>query len=236
MGVNRLYAAILLLAIVCQKVGLGQEQPTSPVKQAATEAKPDEQLEINKNALLQGPSEEIRTKAAAVMLFSENPLARKILLDALKQSENAPARMAVCKALSQARLVQKPMQNEGDFVEPLIGILGSNEDTATTRLAAEATLMFEYDLIQKQLEEMVTNTALLAQVRLNAIYVLKLYPDIRAATRLIALVDDPDSKVAAAAQKALDSLGIPIDKDAEMRKQDINRLLRQGQSRSCENG
>ncbi len=228
MSVKRLYAVILLLAMVCQKVGLGQDQPTLPAKDAAAETKPDEQLDINKNALLQGPSEEMRTKAAAVMLFSENPLARKILLDALKQSENAPARMAVCKALSQARLVQKPMQNEGDFVEPLISILSTNEDTATTRLAAEATLMFEYELIQKQLEEMVTNTALPAQVRLNAMYVLKLYPDIRAATRLIGLVDDPDSKVAAAAQKALDSLGIPIDKDAEMRKQDINRLLRQG--------
>jgi len=228
MDVNRLYAVILLLAIVCQRVGLGQEQPTSPVKEAATETKPDEQLEINKNALLQGPSEEIRTKAAAVMLFSENPLARKILLDALKQGENAPARMAVCKALSQARLVQKPMQNEGDFVEPLLGILGTNEDTATTRLAAEATLMFEYDLIQKQLEEMVTNTALPAQVRLNTMYVLKLYPDIRAATRLIALVDDPDSKVAAAARKALDSLGIPVGKDPEARKQDIDRLQSQG--------
>jgi len=228
MSVKRLYAVILLLAMVCQEVGLGQDQPTLPAKEAAAESKPDEQLEINKNALLQGPSEEMRTKAAAVMLFSENLLARKILLDALKQGENAPARMAVCKALSQARLVQKPMQNEGDFVEPLISILSTNEDTATTRLAAEATLMFEYELVQKQLEEMVTNTALPAQVRLNAMYVLKLYPDIRAATRLIALVDDPDSKVAAAARKALDSLGIPVGKDPETRKQDIDRLQSQG--------
>jgi len=228
MSARRLYAVILLLAIVCQKVGVGQEQPTLPAKEPTAETKPDEQLDINKNALLQGPSEEIRTKAAAVMLFSENPLARKILLDTLKQSENAPARMAVCKALSQARLAQKPLQNEGDFVEPLISILSTNEDTATTRLAAEATLMFEYELIQKQLEEMLSNTALPAQVRLNAMYVLKLYPDIRAAIRLIVLVDDPDSKVAAAAQKALDSLGIPVGKDPETRKQDIDRLQSQG--------
>jgi len=228
MSVKRLYAVILLLAMICQKVGFGQDLLISPAKETVAETKPDEQLEINKNALLQGPSEEIRTKAAAVMLFSENPLARKILLDALKQTENTPARMAVCKALSQARLVQKPMQNEGDFVEPLISILSTNEDTATTRLAAEATLMFEYELIQKQLEEMVTSTALPAQVRLNAMYVLKLYPDIRAATRLIGLVDDPDSKVAAAARKALDSLGIPVGKDLQTRKQDIDRLQSQG--------
>jgi HEAT repeat protein len=236
MNVKRLCAAALFLAIVCQlartaggKVGIGQDQPTLPAKEATTETKPDEQLEINKNALLQGPSEEIRTKAAALMLFGENPLVRKILLDALRQTENAPARMAVCKALSQVRLAQKPIQNEADFVEPLINILNANEDTATTKLAAEATLMFEYDLIQKQLEEMATNTTLPAQARLNAVYVLKLYPDIRAAIRLISLVDDLDSKVAAAAQKALDSLGIPVGKDAETRKQDIDRLQSQGQ-------
>jgi HEAT repeat protein len=236
MNVKRLCAAALFLAIVCQlartaggKVGIGQDQPTLPAKEATTETKPDEQLEINKNALLQGPSEEIRTKAAALMLFGENPLVRKILLDTLRQTENAPARMAVCKALSQVRLAQKPIQNEADFVEPLINILNANEDTATTKLAAEATLMFEYDLIQKQLEEMATNTTLPAQARLNAVYVLKLYPDIRAAIRLISLVDDLDSKVAAAAQKALDSLGVPVGKDAETRKQDIDRLQSQGQ-------
>lgn len=235
MNVKRLCAAALFLAIVCQlartaggKGGLGQDQPTLPAKETTTETKPDEQLEINKNALLQGPSEEIRTKAAALMLFGENPLVRKILLDTLRQTENAPARMAVCKALSQVRLAQKPIQNEADFVEPLINILNANEDTATTKLAAEATLMFEYDLIQKQLEEMATNTTLPAQARLNAVYVLKLYPDIRAAIRLISLVDDLDSKVAAAAQKALDSLGIPVGKDAETRKQDIDRLQSQG--------
>lgn len=235
MNVKRLCAAALFLAIVCQlartaggKGGLGQDQPTLPAKEATTETKPDEQLEINKNALLQGPSEEIRTKAAALMLFGENPPARKILLDALRQTENAPARMAVCKALSQVRLAQKPIQNEADFVEPLINILNANEDTATTKLAAEATLMFEYDLIQKQLEEMATNITLPAQARLNAVYVLKLYPDIRAAIRLISLVDDLDSKVAAAAQKALDSLGVPVGKDAETRKQDIDRLQSQG--------
>ena len=228
MNGKRLYAVILLLAVARQTAGVGQDQPTLPATEATAEAEPDEQLEINKNALLQGPSEDIRTKAAAVMLYSENPLARKILLDALKQTENPPARMAVCKALTQARLAQKPIQNEGDFVEPLIIILATNGDTATTRLAAEATSMFEYDLIQKQLEEMATNTTLSTQVRLNAVYVLRLYPDIRAAIKLINLVDDPDSKISAAAQTALDSLGIPVSKDAQTREQDIDRLQRQG--------
>jgi len=223
MNGKRLYGVVLLWAVVCQTAGVGQDQPTLLAKEATAEADLDPQLKVIKDALFKGSVD-----AATVMLFNVNPQARKILLDALKQTENAPAQMAVCKALSQARLAQKPVQNEGDFAEPLINILTSTEDATLVRLAAEAILMFEYEQIQKQLEEMVTNTALPARARLNAMYVLQLYPDVRAAIRLIRLVDDPDSKIAAAVQKALDYLGIPVSKDAETRKQDIERLQSQG--------
>ncbi len=86
MSTKRLYLVILMLAIGCQQAGISSNTPAfaaNPTKGASAEAKPDEQLEINKNALLEGPSEEIRIKAAIVMLGNENPLARKILIDAL---------------------------------------------------------------------------------------------------------------------------------------------------------
>ena len=102
MSTKRLYLIILILAIGCQQAGIGTNTPAfgaNSANGARTEAKPDVQLEIYKNALLEGPSEQIRIKAATEMLGSENPLARAVLLDALKQTTNSAARMAVCKAL-----------------------------------------------------------------------------------------------------------------------------------------
>jgi len=161
MSTKRLYLVMLVLVIGCQSriIGsVGQNSPALPANAngAPAEAKPDEQLEINRNALLKGPSEEIRIKAATVMLFGENPLARKFLLDALKQTENSAARMAVCKALIQARSSKEPAKNKEDFIQPLLGIFAT-EIAAEAQLAAEATLIFEYEKIGESLEKVVTD-------------------------------------------------------------------------------
>ena len=217
---------MLLLVIGCQQTGVGANRPVLPANadKASPKAELDEQLKINKSALLEGKSEPIRVAAATVMLFSENPLARGILLDALKQTQNRTARVAVCKALSQTA-AQEPVENKEDFIRPLLDMLAT-DDAAIAKLAAEATLIFKYEQISKQLEKIVTGASLPA--RLNAIYALKLHPDVRAAVKLIELIDDPESKVAAASEKALYSLGIPVGRDAEERKQIIEELERKG--------
>ena len=139
MSAKRLYLIILMLVIGCQSRIIGSIGTNTPAfganatNGARTEAKPDEQLEINKNALLEGPSEQIRVKAATVMLGSENPLARKILIDALKQTKNSAARMAVCKALIQARSSNGEIKNKEDFIQPLLGVFA-------TEIADEAQL------------------------------------------------------------------------------------------------
>src|SRR3972149_10000922 len=109
------------------------------------------------------------------MLFNEDPLARKILLDVLKQSENIPARVAVCKALSQARADQKIVVNSEDFIPPLFDIL-KTDFGESAKFAAEAILIFDYDQISEPLEGMVTNTSMPLKAKLNAIYVLRLQP------------------------------------------------------------
>jgi len=240
-----------MLAIGCQQAGISTNTPafataaprtnslqstgaanasetsTSEPAQPPAEVKPDVQLEIYKNALLEGPSEEIRIKAATEMLGSENPLARQILLDAIKQTKNSAARMAVCKALIQAGTSKPDINNIDDFIQPLLGVFAT-ENAAESQLAAEATLIFEYEQISQSLEQIVTDASKPVKTRLNVIQALKLQPDMMATIKLIELVDDPEKQVSAEAEKALQSLGIPVGKDAKTRRQYIDELEREG--------
>jgi len=228
MSAKRLYLVILLLVIGCQQAGVGANKPVSLANEAVAEAELDKQLKINRDALLKGTSEQMRIDAATVMLFSENPLARKILLAVLKQTENSAARVAVCKALSQTRAAQEPIKEKGDFIQPMLEILTTEEDFDRAKLAAEATLIFEYEQIQQHLEKIATDTSLSAKVRLNAIYALKLQPAKEAILKLMDLLDDPEKQIAGAAEKALISLNIPIGEDAGSRKQIRDEFNRMG--------
>ncbi len=199
-------------------------QLDGPVAQSSL----SKQLKINRDALLKGSSEQIRIDAATVMLFSRQPPARAVLLDALKQSENSSARLAVCRALIQTRTAKQSVAGVTDFIRPLFDILKAEEDSAQVRFAAEATLVFKYNQIADEFEKLTTNTSLPSRARLNAAYALKLQPDIRATVKLIKLLDDSDTEVVAASQQALHSLGIPVGKDAKTRRQIINQLQRKG--------
>jgi HEAT repeat protein len=217
---------VVMLLVIGQTV-LGQEEPTQSVSTAPTKVELDEQLEINKNALFQDPSEQIRIKAATVMLFSENPLAREILISTLKQSENKAARVAVCKALSQTKVTKTPIEKKSDFIQPLLDVL-TTEDAAGAQLAAEATLIFEYGQISEQLEKIVTDSSLPVKARLNAIYALKRPLDKRAIFKLLDLLEDPNGQVAAEADKTLRSLGISVGKDPAARKEVRDKLKHKG--------
>jgi len=221
------------LAIGCRQARIVASTPVlaANVSETPTEAKPDEQLdeqlELNKNSLLTDPSEQIRIKAATVMLVSENPLARKILIDALNNTKNTAARMAVCKALIQAGTSKADIKDIDDFIQPLIGIFAT-EVAAEAQLAADATLIFEYDKIGQPLEEIAADASKPVKTRLNAINTLKLQPDMRATIKLIELVDDSDKLVSAEAEKALRYLGIPVGENYYERWQNINELRRKG--------
>ena len=230
MSTKRLYLIILMLAIGCQQAGISSNTPAfaaNATNGASAEAKPDEQLDINKNALLEGPSEEIRIKAATVMLGSENPLARKILIDALMQTKNSAARMAVCKALIQTRSSDGDIKNKEDFIQPLFSVFATDV-AAEAQLAAVAMLIYEYDKIEQSLEGIVTDASKPVKTRINAIHALKLWPDMEATIRLIRLVDDPEKPVSAEAEKALHSLGIPVGENYWTREQNIVELRSKG--------
>jgi len=226
MSTKRLYLLILLLVVGCQQAGIGADRPALPANETSAKAELSKQLKIYESTLLEGKSEQIRIVAATEMLFSEDPLAREILLSVLRQSKNSDARMAVCKALIQARPEQKPIRKKDGFIQPLLEILPTRI-VAEAELAAEALLLFEYEQISEPLEKTATDPSLPVNARLNAIYALKLQPDKQAVIRLIKLLGDPEGQVADAAEKTLNSLGITVGQNAEMRKEDISRL--QGQ-------
>jgi len=228
MSTKRLYLLIFLLMVGCQQAGISAGRPASPANETGVKAELSKQLKIYESTLLEGKSEQIRIVAATEMLFSEDPLAREILLSVLEQSKNSSARMAVCKALIQARPQQKQkrINKKSDFIQPLLDILLTKIATEA-ELAAEGLLFFEYEQISEPLEKVVTDPLLPVNARLNAIYALKLQPDKRAVIRLIRLVDDPEKQVADSAEKALNFLGITVDQDAEIRAERINILQRQ---------
>jgi HEAT repeat protein len=236
---KRLYVVILLFAIGCQQSNVSQDKAIPPpVKDAlrhsdkiktVARGEISRQLRINRDALLQGANEQIRIDAATVMLFSDEQQAREILIETLTKGENSPARAAVCKALSQARGGQESIKAEDDFVQPLFEILATR-DFGEAKLAAEATLLFKYEQISQSLEKMATDSSLPVKARLNAIYALKLQPDMRAIFLLIRLLDDPEKQIATEAENVLHSLGIPVGEDAETRKQIIDELKRKGRA------
>jgi hypothetical protein len=211
-----------MLAIGCQKAGFAQEKPPSTVQNTPATEQLDPQLKVNKDALLNGSVD-----AATVMLFHDNPKAREILLDILKQNENSPARMAICRAMNQARVSKETFKNAQDFIEPLLGILDTEND-AEAQLAAEATLIFDYGKIKEPLDKIFTDPNKPVTTKINAIHALKLRLDMKATIRLIELVDHPQKQVSAEAESALHSLGIPVGKDPEARENNIKAIEQDG--------
>ncbi len=229
MSMKRPYLTVLIFMIASQATGLCAEEPALSAGTGAepTEVKPDEQLDIFKNVLLNDPNEQMRTTAASVMLSGENPDARKFLIFTLGQAKNSAARIAVCKALFQRRSSKEPVKNKEDFIQPLLGVFDTEND-AEAQSAAEATLIFEYEKIGKLLEDLATDASKAVKTRLNALRALRLRPDMDATIRLVRLVDDPDKQVALAAEEALRSLSIPVGRDAATRRQIIQDLRAKG--------
>ena len=223
MSAKRLYLVILMLAIGGQQASIAQEKPPVPAQSTPVNVELDPQLKVIKDALLNGSID-----AATVMLFHNDPKAREILLDALKQSENSPARTAVCKALIQARVSKMAVTNDQDFIEPLLGVFDTKTD-AEAQVAVEATLIFEYEKIKDSLGKIFTDPNKPVKTKINAIHALKLQLDMMATIRLIELVDDPEKQISTEAESALHSLDITVGEDPQARKQNIDAINQQGQ-------
>ena len=224
-----LFCVILILS--CWYLGYSRPTSTSKSPDSSIQQKPDEQLEINKNALLEGKDETIRIGAAFLILSDSSPAARQFLIDTLKSDKNKPARITICKAISRFRTQKSEIPNKQVLIGPLTSIISTSEDTSEMRQAAEALMIFGYNEISPQIEKLASDSSVAIKARLNAVYVLQIQPDMRATIMLIRLIDDPDKKVSAEAEKALQSIGIPLAQDRSTRNEMIKELEGKGKDK-----
>jgi HEAT repeat protein len=228
MSAPRLHILVsLLLLAYCLPWARAEELP--PLASEADEANQiDTQLRINKTTLLENKNDKNRIDAATLLLFSENPAAREILLDVLRRTDNPGARAAVCEALNPRRVWQRPLRNKEDFIKPLINIIITEPDFTIAKLAAEATLIFGYSQVQQELERAAADPSVSVNAKVNIIYALKRHPDKQAVAKLIALLDSPEPPVAEAARSALASIGLVVSSDPGARRQMLAELQQRG--------
>jgi hypothetical protein len=221
---KRLLVVIALLLIGCEQGAITQE--SSDILAQGSEA--SRQLNIYRQTLLSPASgEAIRIDAATELLVSESPLARSILIEILDPNQPKPPILAVCKALIESRTNGEQVQNPDDFIDPLLLILKSS-DPGAAKLAAEATLIFTYKEISKQLEAIVTDSAIPPEIRAVSVEALK-RPDMDAIFKLMDLLDDPEGAVVKAAEQVLNSRGIPVvGKNYWTREQIRREIKRKG--------
>jgi HEAT repeat protein len=221
------FPAMLALAAGCSQ-GVVSAEPPQAAGEASVEQQLGKQLRINKAALFEGSTEQIRIDAATVLLLSEDAMARKILTDTLAQTAGVEAKIAVCKALSQSRTASERPKRLNDFAGPLLKVLETEENFDTARLAAEAMIVLDRNLLTGPLEKMAVDPSEKRHARINAMYAMRLQPDFEVIKLLMKLLDDTDNEVALEAEEHLRSLGIPIAKDPQTRQKYLDELESKG--------
>ncbi len=209
MNKQLLYILVVIVLMPLCGVVFGEGEAAEPFVKSATESVPDAQLQLYREALInKGSTDQMRLNAAKLLLYSESPHARSILLSILKDFENISARSAICRSLIHVRSEGKEFLDREEFILPLMELLTSEQDILMAELAAQATLLFDYEQICDRLENVVNDKSISSRIRLNVMEALK-RPDSGAIIQLIFLVDDTDRDVAAGAVSSLKSLGIP---------------------------
>lgn len=227
MAVGYVCLTLLLFFSGCVQSGPGGGSVIGEKKAAEGTGEFSTQLKINREALVNGRTEQIRVEAAKVILHSDEAEARKVILQTLQRSDTAA--VAVCKALKDLSAGGESLKNSEEFIRPIVEILREG-DSEQAKAAAEAMLIFDYEQIGGPLEQLVTDSSVPAAAKLNAVYALKLQPDKRAIIKLVNLLEDSvvEKEVAQAAEQALVSLGLPATDDAKSRKEIIRSLQRKG--------
>jgi tetratricopeptide (TPR) repeat protein len=219
---------MLFLIAACLRTAAAQEAVPALAEEVAPATQVDTQLRINKTTLLESQNRKNAVDAAILLLTSENPEARKILLDVLALTDNPNARAAVCEALSLTRAGQPLIKSKEDFIKPLIGVITSEQDYAIAKLAAEATLVFGYSQVQQDLEKAVADPSLSVTARTNVVYAMRRHPDKQAVIKLVGLMDSAELPIVEAVRNALASVGIAVSSDPAIRKQMLLEIQQRG--------
>lgn len=201
------FYVLIITQVACSEQGSVTTVAVSDNQTTEAEAR---QFRINRDALNQGSSEDIRIDAAISLLIQDTQQSREALLSALRSTDNPDAGNAVCEALIKSRGLGQNIDSLEIYQEPLIDIL-QNEVPQRSTLAAEALLMFPYADISESLQTILHNSDLELQSRLNAIYALQTRSEPAALEDLIRMLDDPNPQILSASESALqESFGIPV--------------------------
>ena len=228
MNLDRISLIIFLTVIITAGTVCAADASVSAADAAkakvAAKAKADAKAEAAdefrfvKTTLLNGPTVQLRLDAAVALLYSKEKAARQILVETLAIKGNSPARQAICNTIINSR---QAIADKDDFRNPLLAILAESNGK-DAELAAQATLIFEFSEIEDALTKMAVTVGNGRDVRLNALYALKLRPVEKQAVAAIAsIISDPDKQVAQAARQAL-----PYWIPAGMNRPEILRYLK----------
>ncbi|MDI6449198.1 HEAT repeat domain-containing protein [Anaerobaca lacustris] len=212
MNAPRCGTVLLLLAIGSLPCVLAQEAAL-PTDQQAAQAEIDKQVKINRSILLEGRDERTRVDAATLLLFSDSREARRELLHILRDPNNPAARVAVCKAMIAAHDNRQQIAGREEFVEPLMALLGTENELSQAELAAQTLLIFPYENVERRLEALISDANGPEMARRNAVRALKYQPDERAVFKLMSLLESPLVGVAEESRRALGVLGVVVPDD-----------------------
>jgi hypothetical protein len=230
MSAARAYIVVMLLLAGTLQASGGQDTGAVSPDQAVTAATDAAmtQIRVYRTALTEGRDEPTRVDGAKCLLFSDNPNARKEILQILRDGSNPSAQTAICLALVGARDERKPVTNKGDFVDPLMSLLRTETNPARAELVAQTMLIFPYDDIQRELERMADDPNAPKVAVSNAIRAMEYQPDEDALRKLFSLAGRTDTGVAGEAREALTLIGVEVPADPNAIPALIERLQRRG--------
>ncbi|MBW8016752.1 MAG: hypothetical protein FVQ82_11240 [Planctomycetes bacterium] len=221
MNLDRISLIIFLTVIIAAGTVCAADASVTAADAAAktkADAEAADKLRFVKTTLLNGPTVQDRLDAAVALLYGKDKAARQILLETLAIKDNSPARQAICNTIINSR---QAIPDKADFRKPLLVILAESNGL-DAKLAAQATLIFEFSEIEDDLTKMAAASENVRDVRLNALYALQQRPVEKQAIATIAsLISDPDKQVAQAARQAL-----PYWIPAGMSRPEILRYLK----------
>ena len=175
----------------------------------------NDQLLINRSTLTSGSDDSIREVAARQLLIDQDPAARDILIEILRDYKNDKAILAVCNAIGISPDWEVGVPYEDDYIKPLLDVVVNTEGDVSAG-AAEALALYPYEKIKVDVENILFDDEADQKARLNVIYAVGLrLSEKEAIAEIIALLDDKDPVIADKAGKTLQSW-VPMGSNKEL--------------------
>ena len=180
-------------------------------------------LVITKSTLHSGDKIEIRVVAAKQLLLSSEAEARKIITETITNKEETEAKKAIFLALIESDKWSQKLPNTDQLAKSVCEALKvCNENIA--ELCCKAMTVFEFELIEEKINDMLLDDQTSTETRLMIICALKeRLPERKAIKTLFNLLDNENEQISKAAGEALQEW-VPLGKDKKSWGEIIDEL------------